>query len=234
MSLSETRRAQRIRELLCATMRHCNAGILSLTSAARCRWMNHRYSFTPATNGLDRAVGRSVLWDAMRALPSADARLGSSATSRVGDNEPYSGRHPADYNLDIMPSCWLRVGNRDSPGPCRHPVARPSGPTDCTGAGTPAGRRRLVSAGPPEWETDCEADQHSHLHRGGIPARGSRIPDLVHQPCLEHLEECAERCSDQLVSPDCSGRQIEVGTRSAATWRGPGGSQPNCARPSRP
>lgn len=101
MSLSETRRAQRIRELFVPYHEAMNREILSLTSAGQVPVMITVHSFTPRYHGLDRPWEVGVLWDAdARLAPPLMARLRSSGDIRVGDNEPYSGRHPADYTLD--------------------------------------------------------------------------------------------------------------------------------------
>ena len=59
------------------------------------------HSFTPHQHGLARPWDVGVLWDtdARLALPLM-ARLRSGGDIRVGDNEPYSGRHPADFTVD--------------------------------------------------------------------------------------------------------------------------------------
>jgi predicted N-formylglutamate amidohydrolase len=59
------------------------------------------HSFTPAMDGRDRPWHCGVLWDQdpRIAVPLIEA-LRSVAGLVVGDNEPYSGRHPADYTID--------------------------------------------------------------------------------------------------------------------------------------
>jgi predicted N-formylglutamate amidohydrolase len=59
------------------------------------------HSFTPQLHGAQRPWQIGVLWDAdpRVALPLM-ARLRASGCV-VGDNEPYSGRHSADYSIDI-------------------------------------------------------------------------------------------------------------------------------------
>lgn len=59
------------------------------------------HSFTPALAGVARPWHVGALWDkdsriARRFIQAVRARNGWS----VGDNEPYSGRHPADFTLD--------------------------------------------------------------------------------------------------------------------------------------
>ena len=42
-----------------------------------------------------------MLWDKDARLPIAlMAALGGAGSTRVGDNVPYSGRHPADFTID--------------------------------------------------------------------------------------------------------------------------------------
>ncbi len=59
------------------------------------------HSFTPALSGAARPWHVGVLWDtdARIAAPLLEA-LRSDAAIKVGDNEPYSGRHPAGYTID--------------------------------------------------------------------------------------------------------------------------------------
>jgi predicted N-formylglutamate amidohydrolase len=59
------------------------------------------HSFTPRMHGVARPWHIGVLWDkdprlAVPLLAALRARAGVLA----GDNEPYSGRHPADYTID--------------------------------------------------------------------------------------------------------------------------------------
>ncbi len=59
------------------------------------------HSFTPALNGAARPWHVGVLWDTDSRIagPLLEALRSDSALS-VGDNEPYSGRHPAGYTID--------------------------------------------------------------------------------------------------------------------------------------
>ena len=59
------------------------------------------HSFTPQMNGLDRPWHVGILWDKdpRLALPLL-ASLRAQRDIVVGDNEPYSGRHPADFTVD--------------------------------------------------------------------------------------------------------------------------------------
>lgn len=104
-------------------------GNLDLTSADRearaasCFWPYHRaidqalgelangaevpaliavHSFTPRMLGITRPWHCGILWDRdpRMAVPLLEA-LRAEDTLAVGDNEPYSGRHPADYTVDV-------------------------------------------------------------------------------------------------------------------------------------
>ena len=101
VGLSETQRAHRVRELFNPYHEAVRREIMSLTSSDRVPAMINLHSFTPRQHGLTRPWDVGVLWDAdaRLALPLM-ARLRSSGDIRVGDNEPYSGRHPADYTHD--------------------------------------------------------------------------------------------------------------------------------------
>jgi predicted N-formylglutamate amidohydrolase len=58
------------------------------------------HSFTPSVSGIDRPWEAGVLWDKdpRVAIPLLAALRTQGIV--VGDNEPYSGRHTADYTLD--------------------------------------------------------------------------------------------------------------------------------------
>jgi predicted N-formylglutamate amidohydrolase len=59
------------------------------------------HSFTPRLHGIERPWHVGVLWDKDPRLP---LRLLETLRARpdivAGDNEPYSGRHPADFTID--------------------------------------------------------------------------------------------------------------------------------------
>ena len=101
IGLGEIQRAQRVRELYDPYHEAMRREIASLTSGDRTPVMISLHSFTPHQHGLGRPWDVGVLWDAdaRLALPLM-ARLRSSGDIRVGDNEPYSGRHPADFTVD--------------------------------------------------------------------------------------------------------------------------------------
>jgi predicted N-formylglutamate amidohydrolase len=60
------------------------------------------HSFTPQMLGIARPWHCGILWDRdpRIPLPLLDA-LRANQGLVVGDNEPYSGRHPADYTVDV-------------------------------------------------------------------------------------------------------------------------------------
>ena len=101
LSQSEARRVQRIREMHAPYHEAMGREIALLSSADQRPAMITLHSFTPRQHGLPRPWDVGVLWDAdaRLALPLM-ARLRSSGNVCVGDNEPYSGRHPADFTLD--------------------------------------------------------------------------------------------------------------------------------------
>lgn len=59
------------------------------------------HSFTPVNHGVRRPWHVGVLWDKdpRLAIPLMQ-NLRAQSDVVVGDNEPYSGRHPADYTID--------------------------------------------------------------------------------------------------------------------------------------
>ncbi len=59
------------------------------------------HSFTPKMDGRTRPWHIGILWDKDPRIPKAlMARLRELPEVCVGDNEPYSGRHPADFTVD--------------------------------------------------------------------------------------------------------------------------------------
>ena len=59
------------------------------------------HSFTPIFNGTSRPWQIGVLWDTDPRIPvPLMEKLGRIPGLVVGDNEPYSGRAPADYTID--------------------------------------------------------------------------------------------------------------------------------------
>ena len=101
MGLSDAQRAQRVGELFTPYHEAIRREIESLMSADQAPAMISLHSFTPRQHGLARPWDVGILWDAdaRLALPLM-GRLRSSGDITVGDNEPYTGRHPADFTLD--------------------------------------------------------------------------------------------------------------------------------------
>jgi len=59
------------------------------------------HSFTPRLHGIERPWHIGVLWDKDPRLPlRLLAALRAHRDIVAGDNEPYSGRHPADFTID--------------------------------------------------------------------------------------------------------------------------------------
>ena len=59
------------------------------------------HSFTPRLHGIERPWHVGVLWDKDPRLPlRLLAALRAHPDIVAGDNEPYSGRHPADFTID--------------------------------------------------------------------------------------------------------------------------------------
>ena len=58
------------------------------------------HSFTPVLNGVSRPCEIGVLWDADRGTAERFIAGFRSAGFVVGDNEPYSGKAPADFTID--------------------------------------------------------------------------------------------------------------------------------------
>lgn len=59
------------------------------------------HSFTPRMDGIERPWHVGVLWDKDPRLPvPLLERLRADPDLVIGDNEPYSGMHPADFTID--------------------------------------------------------------------------------------------------------------------------------------
>ena len=101
LNLSEAQRAQRMEEMYTPYHEAMRREIDLMSSADQRPAMITLHSFTPRQHGLPRPWDAGVLWDAdARLALRLMARLRSSGDVCVGDNEPYSGRHPADFTLD--------------------------------------------------------------------------------------------------------------------------------------
>ena len=58
------------------------------------------HSFTPVLNGKTRPWEIGILWDQDQSLRDIFLEEFRAAGFKVGDNEPYSGKAPADYTVD--------------------------------------------------------------------------------------------------------------------------------------
>lgn len=101
LSLGGTARAERIAALHVPYHDAIARMIQTLVVAARPPVLVAIHSFTPSISGVPRPWHVGVLWDkdARLAIPLI-AALRAEGDLTVGDNEPYSGRHPADYSID--------------------------------------------------------------------------------------------------------------------------------------
>ena len=101
LSLPMEARASRIRSLFDPYHEALRSMTRALTSAGCRPVVIGIHSFTPYLHGLFRPWEIGVLWenDARLPLPLMRA-LRDRAGVRVGDNVPYSGRHPADFTID--------------------------------------------------------------------------------------------------------------------------------------
>jgi predicted N-formylglutamate amidohydrolase len=100
LGLTPAVKARRRRALFDPYHAAIEAAIAAATTGERVPACLGIHSFTPRFHGTRRPWHVGVLWDAdpRIALPLM-ARL-RAAGFVVGDNEPYSGRHPADYSID--------------------------------------------------------------------------------------------------------------------------------------
>lgn len=101
VGLSDADRAERIRSCHAPyheAVAHCLAGF---AHSAIVPALISIHSFTPVFGGQQRPWHVGVLWDTdgRMALPMLEA-LQAVPGLCVGDNLPYSGRHPADYTVD--------------------------------------------------------------------------------------------------------------------------------------
>jgi predicted N-formylglutamate amidohydrolase len=101
LGLSTEQKAARARALFKPYHEAVRAAVQARTTTGRVPVFVSIHSFTPRLYGVRRPWQVGILWDkdprlALRML-SALRRAGVPA---VGDNEPYSGRHPADFTID--------------------------------------------------------------------------------------------------------------------------------------
>jgi predicted N-formylglutamate amidohydrolase len=100
-NLSQAARQLRARACFWPYHEALDAALHALINGPRVPALIAIHSFTPSMNGRDRPWHCGVLWDQdpRIAVPLIEA-LRAEPGLVVGDNEPYSGRHPADYTID--------------------------------------------------------------------------------------------------------------------------------------
>lgn len=101
LSLTDAERAARATELHAPYHAAIETLIARRTSAGRLPIFLGIHSFTPRFHGTSRPWHAGILWDRdpRLALPLLGA-LRTHPGLIVGDNEPYSGHHSADYSID--------------------------------------------------------------------------------------------------------------------------------------
>lgn len=101
LGLSVEQRAERARALFKPYHEALSRVIRDWTGAGQIPVFLSIHSFTPKLHGIRRPWHIGVLWDKdpRLAIPFMEA-LRSAGDIVVGDNEPYSGRHPADFTID--------------------------------------------------------------------------------------------------------------------------------------
>jgi len=99
--LTDAQRRQRIAEIFTVYHDAVAAELTSLGERVTAPAIIAVHSFTPEMAGFTRPWHCGILWDkdGRLAEPMIDS-LRKLQAFEVGDNEPYSGRHPEDYTLD--------------------------------------------------------------------------------------------------------------------------------------
>jgi len=100
-NLSDAERQQRISELFDGYHAGVNQSLADLGQQVAAPAVIAIHSFTPMMDGYQRPWHCGILWDKdpRLAVPMI-AALRNLQSFEVGDNEPYSGRHPEDFTLD--------------------------------------------------------------------------------------------------------------------------------------
>jgi len=100
--LSEEARQERVHALYVPYRQIIDAQLQALRDRGIIPALIAIHSFTPVMAGRRRPWQIGVLWDKdpRIPLPFMEALRDHPADLTVGDNEPYSGRHPADYTID--------------------------------------------------------------------------------------------------------------------------------------
>lgn len=101
LGLAGEQRAQRAREFFEPYHRAIDAALERMVDGAQVPVLVSIHSFTPILGGKARPWHCGVLWDRdpRLALPVIESLRRESGLV-VGDNEPYSGRHPEGYTVD--------------------------------------------------------------------------------------------------------------------------------------
>jgi predicted N-formylglutamate amidohydrolase len=102
IALSQAARRQRFRAIHDVYHTAVDELLAENTTGSLCPTLIAIHSFTPQVSGIYRPWHAGVLWDKdpRVALPLL-AALRAAGDIVVGDNEPYSGRHTADYTVDL-------------------------------------------------------------------------------------------------------------------------------------
>lgn len=100
-ALSEAQKQQRVDEIRVPYHEAITSALDRRDSSETAAGIVAIHSFTPFMNGFARPWHVGVLWDCdpRFAHPLLDY-FAADPTMCVGDNQPYSGRHPADYTVD--------------------------------------------------------------------------------------------------------------------------------------
>jgi predicted N-formylglutamate amidohydrolase len=100
--LSAAQREARARAVFWPYHRAIDQALEDIRSARGVPALIAVHSFTPKMHGKVRPWHCGILWDRdpRLAVPLMEA-LRRETGLVVGDNEPYSGRHPADYTVDV-------------------------------------------------------------------------------------------------------------------------------------
>lgn len=98
--LSQNDKDRRAQEIYWPYHRALDAEIARLSAAIRKPLLVAIHSFTPVFNGESRPWEIGVLWDTDRPTALTFIEGFRAAGFLVGDNEPYSGKAPADFTID--------------------------------------------------------------------------------------------------------------------------------------
>lgn len=101
-AISEQERAERIQSFFTPYRAAIDAMLQSYRTQDQVPALISIHSFTPQMAGVHRPWHVGVLWDTDSRIPVPLMEKLRAHPERfnVGDNEPYSGKHPADYTID--------------------------------------------------------------------------------------------------------------------------------------